>query len=77
MKTRIEINPPNKFPCIALDSRDGSIVGIKKVDDKMIAVVLHSGDNGRSLFSSYEIVGKWPYEYFPGKLVLSNEWETK
>lgn len=77
MKTRIEIDPPNKFPCIAKDSRDGSIVGIREIDHKMIAVVLHAGDSGKGLFSSYEFDGTWPYEYFPGKLVLSNEREEK
>ena len=74
MKTKIEINPPKQFPCIAIDSRDGSVVVLNQSPNGDIeAVILLSVRDGRDAFSAYKVEGTWPYKFFPDKLVLSNE----
>lgn len=78
MKTRVERNPPGKFPCIAIDSRNGDLVGLTKSRTENHATILRTGEGrGDLLFTRYKIEGLWPYEFFPSKLVLSNEQEVK
>lgn len=74
MKTEIKVNPPTSFPCLAIDSRDGSVVGLRKLkSDITEAVVLLPGRGERDVFSKYVVEGTWPYKFFPDELVLSNE----